>query len=54
MRVVEGLVQGEGEGMAGDTRKAGQNRILTTGADVPIGLFRSGMWDTWVRRKNGW
>ena len=43
--------QGEGEEEAGDERKGDRKLTTTSGADVPISLLRSGMWDARGRRK---
>ena len=37
----------------GDQRKGNQKRTPMSGADIPIGLFRSGVWDARDRIKYG-
>ena len=43
--------EGEREEEAGDKMKVGRKGTPTSGADVPIGLFRSGVWNASGRRK---
>ena len=42
------------DAVARDQRKRGQNGILTTGSNVPIDHFWSGIWDARDMGKDGW